>query len=85
MTNDQIVQELKRRLNAEGASFGLRYEVSKNARPDGDWTQFYVRSDETRQNRAASRQIIADVEEDVVKAAGREIILIRVSELVNAA
>lgn len=85
MTNDQIVQELKSRLNQEGKPFGVRFEVSQNARPDGEWTQFYVRHDATRQNKAATRQILSDVQEDIVKEAGREIIVIPVFELLNAA
>ena len=48
MTDEQIALELKTRLNKEREPWGLHYEVPKNARPDGAWTQFYVKVDEVR-------------------------------------
>jgi len=76
MTDKEIIVELKDRLNQEGKTHNLNYTVSDNSTLDGEWTMFFVEVNESRRNSAASRQIIQDIEDDLVKKSGREIIII---------
>jgi hypothetical protein len=85
MTDQEIIEQLRTQLNKEGRRWGLQYEVSDASRPDGEWTQFYVSHNETRKNSAASRQIIANVESDIIAKAGREIIIILTQRPAEAA
>jgi len=85
MTNEEIVRALKQRLNEEGNAWNLSFEVSTRYKPDGEWTQFFVSSDANRTNSAAERQIISDVETDLIKEAGREILIIHSPEIIDAA
>ncbi len=78
MTEEQIQQTLDSELNKRGKSFGIHYDVELTWRIDGDWTQYFVR-EHANGHRPASRQIIADVEEELSKRWGRELLVVLVS------
>ncbi|MBW7929294.1 MAG: hypothetical protein H3C58_14655 [Fimbriimonadaceae bacterium] len=85
MNDQQIIKELKERLNDEGSKWHLQFAVSRSMSQDGDWWIVFVSHNATRENGAAARQIIADVEREVTGAAGRELLLVPVSKLEDAA
>lgn len=85
MNDQQIIKELKERLNSEGRSWQLQFAVSNSIRQDGDWWIVCVSHNATRENSAAARQIIANVESKITKDAGRELLLVPVSKLEDAA
>ena len=85
MTQAEIVKLVERLLNDAGSQYRLAFQVSKKTRKDNDWLQVFVSSDATRQNRAAERQVIADVEELVTKRAKREILLVPVQSVRDSA
>ena len=77
LTNEQqIIQRLDQDLNREGRTHGITFDVSSTFRPDGDWTQFFVVVHDNGK-RPAAEQIIADVEERLSQAWGRELLVVR--------
>jgi hypothetical protein len=82
MTSEEIVSEVRTELNRVGQNWRLKFKVSDEVRKDGAWLQVFIQSNSTKDNAAAERQIIADVESDLSDKTGQELLLVPVHNLI---
>lgn len=85
MSVNDLIQEIRRELEAAGKPWRLHFEVSDKSLREGDWVQIFVNSDSDRGNNAAERQILRNVESDIAERFGEEILLVKVSGLESVA